>query len=111
MADTNTDDDIYNDPATIGDTSDDVNGQPDNLPPANPDDPSQSIYEPEKNTTDLDDRGSIDELELADRKDTSDIDDEVDLALRDDAPSSQDGDDFDPASEVIADEQDGNDPV
>jgi hypothetical protein len=66
MADNNTDDDIYDDPATIGDTDDEVNGQPDDTPPADADDPSQSIYMPEKNTTGLDDRGDMDEVEEAD---------------------------------------------
>jgi hypothetical protein len=106
MAD-DTDNDIYNDPATIGDTSDDVNGQPDKQPPANPDDPSQSIYNPEKNTTALDDRGPIDELELADRRDTSDVDASVDEALLDDRPSSFDGDDYKLNDAEPKDEQDG----
>lgn len=106
MADTDPDD-IYNDPATIGSTDDDVTGAPDTEVPSDASDLSDSIYTPEKDTTDLDDRGPIDELEAADRKDTSDKDDDLDPALRDDAPSSQDGDDYDPASEVIADEQDG----
>jgi hypothetical protein len=111
MADNNPDDDIYDDPDTIGDLDDDVNGQPDDLPPSDPEDPSESIYEPEKHTTDLDDRGDIDELEIADRHDTSGVEDEVDPAYDDDGPSSQDGDDFKPASEVNADEQDGADPA
>ncbi|HSH18318.1 MAG TPA: hypothetical protein VK978_02960 [Candidatus Saccharimonadales bacterium] len=106
MADTSPDDDIYNDPATIGDTTDDVSGQPDIQPTASPGDPSQSIYNPEKNTTQLDDRGPIDELEVADMHDTNDAMDDIDPALHDDQPSSQDGDDYKLSREEPADERD-----
>ena len=105
MADSNTND-IYDDPQTIGDTTDNVNGQPDILPPASPGDPSESIYSPEKTTTKLDDRGPIDELEAADMHDTNDALNEVDTALRDDRPSSQDGDDYKLSREEPADEKD-----
>jgi hypothetical protein len=114
MADNNDDDDIYNDPQTIGDTDDDISGAPDNDVPDDDEDPSDSIYLPEKVTTDLDDRGPIDELELADAKDTdiADTDPTVDPATLDDEPSAElDGDSYDPASEVIADEQDGANPA
>jgi hypothetical protein len=114
MADNNDDDDIYNDPQTIGGTNDDLSGAPDNDVPDEDDDLSDSIYLPEKNTTDLDDRGPIDELELADSKDSdiADTDPTVDWATLDDEPSDElDSDSYDPAGEVIADEQDGTDPV
>ncbi len=108
MADTTApDDDIYDDPDTIGNTDDTVSGQPDNLPPAEAGDQSQSIYNPEKNTTELDDRGAIDELEVTDRHDTSDADSTVDEALLDDGPSSFDGDSYHVNDEETKDEQDG----
>ncbi|MDB5181297.1 MAG: hypothetical protein JWP13_60 [Candidatus Saccharibacteria bacterium] len=107
MADDNSDNDIYDDPATIGATDDDVNGAPDNTPPSDETDLSESIYTPEKNTTDKDDRGAIDELEIADRHDTSDVDRTVDPALLDDRPSSTDGDNFRLNDEETGDERDG----
>lgn len=102
-----TDDDIYDDPETIGDTSDEVSGAPDDLPPAAPTDPSQSIYTPEKDTTPLDDRGQIDELELADAHDTQDVANRVDPALLDDEPSDFDGDSYHQNDELPGDERDG----
>lgn len=61
-------DDIYNDPATIGgaDDDDDVTGSPDKDVNDHDEDLSDSIYTPEKDTTALDDRGDIEELEEAD---------------------------------------------
>lgn len=68
MADT--DDDIYNDPDTIGNVAnegDQIDPAPDKkLTDEQKGDLSQSIYTPEKDTTDLDDRGGIDELDHAD---------------------------------------------
>lgn len=106
MAD-NTSDDVYDDPDNIlADTDDSVDGAAE-LPDDEKDDPSQSIFNPEKDTTEFDDRGPIDELEVADRHDTSDAEDGVDAALLDDAPSSFDGDDYKPNDEEPKDEQDG----
>lgn len=110
MADNNSDDDIYDDPDTIGDVDDDISGQPDNEPPERPEDVSESIYTPEKDTTDLDDRGPIDELEMADAKDTglAGMDDTIDPALLDDHPSSSiDRDSYLQNDEEPKDEQDG----
>jgi hypothetical protein len=107
MADQDDDDDIYNDPQTIGDTEDDVNGQPEDLPNSDDEDPSESIFTPEKETTPLDDRGPIDELELTDAQDGDDLDASIDPALLDDGPSSFDGDSYNPNDEETKDEQDG----
>lgn len=110
MADNNTDDDIYNDPDTIGAIDENVNGEPDVEPPTKPDDLSESIYTPEKDTTELDDRGPIDELEMADAKDTgiAGLDDAVDPALLDEHPSSSiDRDSYQQNDEEPKDEQDG----
>lgn len=100
-------DDIYNDPATIGKTTDDVSGQPDEVPPSTPADLSQSIYEPEKHTTEKDTRGQIDELEIADVKDSENAVHDIDPSLLDDEPSTQDGDDWKNNTEQNPDEQDG----
>lgn len=100
-------DDVYDDPDNIlADDDDDVSGAVE-LPDEEKDEPSQSIFVPEKDTTDLDDRGPIDELELTDAKD-SDIDDDIiDPALFDDSPSSFDGDSYQQNDEQSKDEQDG----
>lgn len=100
-------DDFYNDPATIGKMSDDVNGQPDDLPPVNDGDPSQSIFTPEKDTTPLDDRGPIDELEASDAADDDQLDELIDAALMDDAPTDRDPDDYNLGYVNPSDEQDG----
>jgi hypothetical protein len=105
MAD-NDDDDIYNDPATIGDVDDDINGAPDNTPPSDDADLSQSIYVPEKDTTDLDDRGDIDELELSDASQDDDLENEVDPALLDDNPTKLDPDTYRPGDMDTNDEED-----
>jgi hypothetical protein len=109
MADNDDDDDFYNDPATIGDTTDEVSGEPDNLPPRDDEDPSESIYTPEKNTTDLDDRGDIDELEASDASDFDELADEdptVDKALLDAGPDL-DTDDYKLGDVDPKDEDDG----
>lgn len=109
MADINDENDIYNDPATIGNVANDetpVNGAPDKLPPEHAGDPSQSIFTPEKDTTDLDDRGTIDELELTDAKDSDIGDETIDTALLDDAPTEIDGDSYHLSRDEPADEQD-----
>jgi hypothetical protein len=60
-------DDVYDDPDNIlADDDDDVSGAPDKDTPDDEADLSDSIYTPEKDTTDLDDRGDIDELEESD---------------------------------------------
>jgi len=107
MADTTADDDFYEDPQTIGDTDDEVNGQPDEVPPSEPDDLSESIYEPEKHTTEKDTRGQIDELEMSDVKDSEGAVHDIDPSLLDDGPSTQDGDDWRSNTEQNPDEQDG----
>lgn len=108
MADNKDDDDIYNDPATIGEENDDVTGMPDNkLTEEEKDDLSQSIYTPEKDTTDLDDRGSIDELEAADDENPSDMGETTDRTLLDDEPTDHDPDSFHLGDVNPADEQDG----
>lgn len=110
MAGTNPDDDIYNDPDTIGSVANDdddvINGAPDNDTRGGQSDPSDSIFVPEKDTTDLDDRGTIDELELTDAKDSDIGDESIDPALLDESPTDIDGDDYHLSSEEPADEKD-----
>lgn len=97
-------DDVYDDPDNILADDDDVNGAVE-LPEDEKDDPSQSIFVPEKDTTDLDDRGPIDELEAADASDEDDLDDATDPAILDDAPSEMDPDSYHQGDN--ADENDG----
>lgn len=105
MADSNQDDDIYDDPDTIGDVDDDVNGAAE-VPDDEKEDLSQSIYNPERYTTDLDDRGPIDELEVSDATSSRELDDTVDPALLDEDPDNFDGDSYQVNGEN-PDEQDG----
>jgi hypothetical protein len=104
MADSSLDD-VYDDPDNILADDDDVNGAVE-LPEDEEADPSQSIYVPEKHTTDLDDRGDIDELELSDTADDDALDETTDPALLDEDPTNFDGDSY-RANVDNADEKDG----
>ena len=100
-------DDVYDDPDNIlADDDDDVDGAAE-IPASQKEDPSQSIYTPEKNTTPLDDRGAIDELEASDAEDKDSLDDLTDEALLDDSPADFDPDDYQLGDVNPADEQDG----
>lgn len=109
MADNTGEDDFYNDPATIGKIDRDINPEPDIKPPFYPGDQSQSILLPEKNTTKLDDRGPIDELEVADAADADEIDPSTDEALLDTDPTNYDPDSYHSANVEPRDEQAGED--
>lgn len=109
MADDNPDDDIYDDPETIGELDDDVDGAAELPSYVNPEDPSESIYTPEENTTPLDDRGPIDELEAADATSERELEGRdltVDDALLDEDPSTYDPDDYRQRQDVPQDEKD-----
>jgi hypothetical protein len=102
-------DDVYDDPDNILADDDKVDGSVE-LPEYEKVDPSQSIFVPEKDTTPLDDRGPIDELEAADASDIDEleeVDPEIDPGLLDDAPTGFDPDDYHPGDVNPADEQDG----
>lgn len=101
-------DDVYDDPDNIlADDDEEVNGAAE-LPDDEKDDPSQSIFVPERDTTDLDDRGPIDELEAADATDDDrDLPDDTDPAILDEDPAELDPDSYHLGDVNPADEQDG----
>lgn len=96
-------DDVYDDPDNIlADDDDDVSGAVE-LPDDQKDDPSQSIFVPEKNNTSLDDRGPIDELEEADDSADNEVHDEMD----EEYPEDTDPDSLHLGDMDTADEKDG----
>lgn len=61
MADNNKDDDIYDDPETFGDMDDDIDGASELPSYVNEEDPSESIYLPERDPNDP--RGKMDDVD------------------------------------------------
>lgn len=107
MADSSLDD-VYDDPDNILANEDDSVSGATELPADEQDDISQSIFVPEKHTTDLDDRPPIDELEAADAGSydvLADTDPAVDKAIFND--DGLDPDDYHPGDVEPADESDG----